>query len=159
MYSLNYPGFSKHNCFFDTFAYRRFIAADLILCGLAVAHVASINGDKVNFKFLKYGSGFFAGELTDVINKYVLSGVVMGLEELFEKHGKIVKGIINHIELPFYEVDEKSKRKLDEFSKKHGIEYNFSMDDALKQTKEKLVTATTNCGDTSVVMGKICDVR
>lgn len=134
-------------------AYRRFVAGDLILCALAALHVASRNGDSVNFKFLKYGSGFFAGDLTKVVNKYVLSGVVLGLEELFEKHGEIAKGVIKHVELPFYDKDHESLKKLEELKNKHGLEYTFTMDDALKQTIEGLVTVTTNCGDSSVVFG------
>ncbi len=68
------------------YAYKRFVAGDVLLAGLALASSAFKNGDKLNFKFLKYGSGFFAGSVKSIIDKHILSGVVLGLEELFDNH-------------------------------------------------------------------------
>lgn len=70
--------------FFDRFAYQKFVAQDFVLCCSAID--AQFHADKecqqkeiqhknhVNFKFLKYGSGYFAGEFQAEIETNILPG-------------------------------------------------------------------------------------
>lgn len=138
------------------YAYQKFVIGDVILAGLAIADMASKHGDKVVFKFLKYGTGFFAGQFSPETIANILPAVVTGLETLFEQHGAKVGGVIRHVEFPFYKMETESKARMDAIREKYSITYSFSMDDALKPTHEGLVVATTNCGDSMAVMGNYC---
>lgn len=65
---------------FDKVAYKRFVAKDVVLAGLALNREAARDHEQpINFKFLKYGSGFFAGDFTHIIETNILSGVLDGL--------------------------------------------------------------------------------
>lgn len=137
------------------YAYQKFVASDVVLAGLAVAEMASRNGERVAFKFLKYGTGFFAGSFSRETNKNILKGVVMGLEILFSTYGSKVLGQIKHLEFPFYQIDEECKAKLETIKEKYDVSFSFSHDDALKPMPDKgLIVATTNCGDSMAVLGK-----
>lgn len=107
--------------------------------------------DKLNFKFLKYGSGFFAQDFRHIVNAHILSGVVDGFERLF--HDYNVSSVIKHLELPFYDEDADSIRRLKVLKKNFGVDFSFSYEDALKATKVGLITATTNCADSMAVIG------
>lgn len=130
------------------------MAGDVILSGLAFAHLSSASRHKLNFKFLKYGSGFFAGPLQKIIDAQILPGVVMGLEEMFRNYGDRVLPVITHVELPFYTEDKESIKSLEKIKEVYGVTYSFTLEDALKITVPGLVTATTNCGDVCAVFGK-----
>lgn len=149
------PG--KGSCFLDSKAYKKFVALDVILSGLAVAELASAQGDKVNFKFLKYGTGYFAGKFREHLDSLILAGVIDGLEALFASGDENTIDHIKHVEFPFYTSDPNSIGRLNELKNKYKVEYRFTRDDALKQTvKGKgLVTASTNCADGYVVCGKL----
>ncbi|CAL8109540.1 unnamed protein product [Orchesella dallaii] len=143
-------------CFLDSIAYRKFVETDVLLCGLALADQAAKNGDKLNFKFLKYGTGYFAGTFVKELNSLILYGVVDGLEALFGRAGNAnVVDTIKSLEFPFYECDAENRKRLDELKNRYQIEYRFSRDDALKQTMKGsgLITATTNCADSNVACG------
>ncbi|ODN02206.1 hypothetical protein Ocin01_04456 [Orchesella cincta] len=143
-------------CYLDGVAYRKFVKTDVLLCGLALADLAAEKGDQLNFKFLKYGTGYFAGKFVKELNSLILFGVVDGLEELFSrKDNKNVLDVIKALEFPFYECDPDNRKRLDELKKRYNVEYRFSRDDALKQTMKGsgLITATTNCADSNVACG------
>jgi hypothetical protein len=138
--------------YFDTVAYKKFVAEDVILCGVALDRRANRWRDKVHFKFLKYGTGHFAGSLGWLLEKHILRGVVDGFEKLFKDHApKSIKSL----EFPFYEKDDESIARLDKLSDEFDIEYSFSQDDALKMTSPKIkrVIATTNCANPHAPIG------
>lgn len=145
----------RRKVYFDVFAYRQFVANDVLLSGLALVDTVEKHspGDRLNFKFLKYGSGFFAGDFGHVVNKHILSGVIDGLERLFRDDR--VASVIKHLEFPFYHEDEDSIKRLKLLKKTFGVDYSFSHDDAVKATRAGLITATTNCADSMAVIGKI----
>ncbi|OXA59400.1 uncharacterized protein LOC110845343 isoform X2 [Folsomia candida] len=135
--------------YFDTVAYKRFVATDVVLAGLALNMIAEKdNGQGINFKFLKYGSGFFAGDFSAIIEKNILNGVLDGLESLF---GRYDVSCIKQVELPFYENTERGR--VSQIQETSGRPIVFSMEDALRHSKPGLVTATTNCGDPHAVLG------
>ncbi|XP_035703085.1 uncharacterized protein LOC110842792 isoform X2 [Folsomia candida] len=151
---ISTQSFGNVSSLFDVYAYQKFVASDVVLAGLAVAEMASRNGERVAFKFLKYGTGFFAGSFSRETNKNILKGVVMGLEILFSTYGSKVLGQIKHLEFPFYQIDEECKAKLETIKEKYDVSFSFSHDDALKPMPDKgLIVATTNCGDSMAVLG------
>jgi len=145
---------SGHNvdAFFDIHAYRRFVAMDVLLSGIAVHELASKNGHLVNFKFLKYGTGYFAGNMKEHLEEHLFPGVLDGLERFFKEFNPTP---IRSLEFPFYRLDPNSKERLDDLKSTFGVNYKISHDDALKNTtkEEGLVTATTNCGDPHAACG------
>lgn len=147
-------GLWRRKVFFDTFAYRQFVANDVILSGTALVDTVEKHGpgDRLNFKFLKYGSGFFAQDFQHIVNEHILSGVIDGLERLFGNDRRIAS-VIKHLEFPFYDSDEDAIRRLELLKTKFGVSYSFSEDDALKATRVGLITATTNCADCMAVIG------
>jgi hypothetical protein len=131
--------------YFDTVAYKKFVANDVLITGLALNEIAN---EELNFKFLKYGTGFFAGRylLRQILNQHINKGIANGLDLLFSsKNQKWIKAV----ELPFYDKDQ----DIINICEKHGIECKFSTDDALKRTHPSFVTATTNCADPHAMAG------
>lgn len=225
---VHYTSYSRYgDVFFDTYAYRKLVAKDVILCGLAletlatqkglsrskspqsskthkqliqtemgteslgsqhippttsrstlnsktnntiqnnasssnsnqtpnvnIAHCSQmtnqIYGDLLNFKFLSYGSGFFADKFSDTIHTNILPAVIDGLETLFKRHRP---KHIRVVEFPFYTLTSSAQTRLERLKKKYGVDYKFSKDDALKETVKGLVTATTNCSDPHAATG------
>ncbi|KAJ6638330.1 hypothetical protein Bhyg_11065 [Pseudolycoriella hygida] len=143
----------RRKVYFDSYAYRKFVANDVLLTGRALVDTVEKHSpdDRLNFKFLKYGSGFFAHDFGHVVNELILSGVVDGLEILFRDDR--VASVIKHLEFPFYEKDDDSMQRLQLLKDKYGVDNSFSQDDALKETKAGLITATTNCADSMAVIG------
>jgi len=147
--------------FFDTVAYKRFVAKDVVLCGIALDGLiagsdTSASADKgtgkkpIVFKFLKYGSGFFAGKFGPIIEEHILEGVIDGLEELFANYD------VRHIgavEFTFYSQDDVQEARLKKLKETHNVEYRFSYEDALKSTWPEYITATTNCADPHAALG------
>lgn len=134
----------KHgNVYFDTFAYRKFVANDVLITGLALNEIAN---EELNFKFLKYGTGVFAGNYGQILDQYIYRGVAEGLAALFSStNQKWIKAV----ELPFYKYD----REIYNICEEYGIECKFSTDDALKRTHRDFITATTNCADPHAMAG------
>lgn len=150
------PG--RGSCFIDTKAYALFVKQDVILYGTALQKIVSFHhrNDKIHFKFLKYGTGFFAGKFAKILNELILSAVLDGLEELFKKAE--ISDIIKQIELPFYKCRPCDTKRLEAFESKYGMEIVLSTNDALQQSfADGLIVSTTNCGDNHAVCGKsIC---
>lgn len=132
------------------------MANDVLLSGMALVDTVEKHspGDQLNFKFLKYGTGFFAQDFGHIVNELILSGVVEGLEKLFRDDR--VAGVIKHVEFPFYDKDDDSVLRLELLKEKFGVGYSFTRDDALKETSPGLITATTNCADSMAVIGNFC---
>jgi hypothetical protein len=69
----------------------------------------------------------------------------------------MVHSTIKHIELPYYDCDpiaeKDSLQKLERLKEIYGVGFAFTMEDAVKSTQPDLITATTNCGDSSVAFG------
>ena len=131
------------DCYFDTFAYEMFVANDLLLVCLALNRM---HIPEVNLKFLKYGTGFFAGPYYDILEKHISRGVYRGMKALFESS---TNRNIRSFEFPFY----KSNPQIMSLCAKYSIDCRFSFDDALKQPHPNLMTATTNCADPHAVTG------
>lgn len=151
------PG--QGSCFLDTKAYASFVKQDVILYGLALQKMVSTHhpSDNIHFKFLKYGTGFFAWKFAKILNELILSAVLDGLEELLEKPGM---AFIKKIELPFYKARPSDAERLENFQSKFPIEVIFSSNDALQHSssKEGLIVATTNCGDNHAACGKLTEL-
>lgn len=58
----------RGNVFFDIKAYTRFVANDVFITGMALNQCAN---EAINFKFLKYGTGYFAGPFRDLLERYI----------------------------------------------------------------------------------------
>ena len=54
--------------FFDQKAYIKFVANDILIAGLALNHCAR---EQLNFKFLKYGTGYFAGGFRSILESLI----------------------------------------------------------------------------------------
>lgn len=146
------PG--RGSCFLDTKAYAAFVKQDVILYGLALQKMVSIHhpNDKIHFKFLKYGTGFFAWRFAKILDELILSAVLDGLEELLGRPGMTM---IEKIELPFYKCRPCDAKRLKDFQLKFATEIIFSSNDALQASfsEKGLIVSTTNCGDNHAVCG------
>ena len=128
--------------YFDTYAYKKFVANDLLMVCLALHKMNLVN---VNMKFLKYGCGFFAGEYSRELDRNIGDGIYMGLEKLF----KSGKNMIKAFEFTFYD----HFHEIDRLCERYGIECKWSKEDSLKSTHPNQITATTNCADPHSVTG------
>ncbi|XP_054152769.1 uncharacterized protein LOC128951548 [Oppia nitens] len=129
---------------FDILAYINFVANDVYLCGMAVDACAH---ELVNFKFVKYGTGFYAPEpYKAIVNRYINAGVSSGLNKLLD-NSAVQK--IASIELPFFDPTQDIIDSLVSHNRPAPV---FGKQDALKQTNGYL-TATTNCADGHCVTG------
>lgn len=54
--------------FFDSKAYVKFVANDVVLAGIALNQCAT---ESLNFKFLKYGTGYFAGPFSHLLGRFI----------------------------------------------------------------------------------------
>lgn len=137
--------------YFDTFAYKKFVAQDVVLTGLALNEAGERDNKDILFKFLHYGAGYFAGKYKAFIVENILEGVLNGLKILFENyHPKRIKAI----ELPYFEQPIAIQKKFIKNCKTNfGIEIVISEADALKKTRQELIVATTNCADPHVATG------
>lgn len=54
--------------FFDSKAYVKFVSNDVVLTGFALHQFAT---EPLNFKFLKYGTGFFAGPFRLLLERFI----------------------------------------------------------------------------------------
>ena len=85
----------RNGIYFDKKAYIKFVAKDVLITGLASDDCVT---ESVNFKFLKYGTGYFAGSYRDILESLIGQGVAQGLAELLPRQQHI-----KSIELPFYD--------------------------------------------------------
>ncbi|MBV9576789.1 MAG: hypothetical protein JO149_09220, partial [Gammaproteobacteria bacterium] len=152
---------------FDTLAFQRFVAQDFILAAHAINAVADPSDKQLNFKFLKYGAGYFASAFPDTINNekceefignQILQGVYLGLEKLIA-NDKLQK--IKRIEFPFYNKESSGYQKIETLINNYNskqepdsqIILEATKDHALKPTAPGMTLCTTNNGDPHVVMG------
>jgi len=134
----------KHeDVYFDTIAYNKFVANDVLITGLPLNEIAN---EELNFKFLKYGTGYFAGSFSEILGKYIYGAVAEGLDKLFSFKNQTR---IKFVELPFYGYN----KSIADVCQKHQIECKFSEDDALKRTHPEYVNAITNCADPHAITG------
>jgi hypothetical protein len=112
----------RKNCYFDSYAYKKFVINDILLTGIALNDCLSEDKVDVNFKFLKYGTGFFAGSLStkQVLEQNISDAVIDGFEQLFEKHDS---QWIKSIEFPFYEFNREQENRLKILCQKFNKEY------------------------------------
>lgn len=153
--------FKGKSVLFDVKAYQAFVIQDFILAATAVNEQAKAHPAKdINFKFLKYGAGFFAdgldGKARKLLSENLTLAVLKGLEQLCNLPVS-ARSQIKRIELPFYA--EKNNKKIDnilaaieKLCQKNHIEFSSAAADALKPTSD-YVTATTNCADPHAVTG------
>lgn len=133
--------------YFDSLAYRRFIAEDLITAARSVQEAANSLHTKVNFKFLKQGTGFFAGDFKENINRHFNQAVYEGLKVFFRDYYDPTK--FGSIEFPFYTED----KRISDLCANHRVKCNFSKEDALSPNPSGFMTATTNCSDPHAATG------
>ncbi len=135
------------NYYFDQDAYKKAVAFDYVNYNLAVNDFAAKNGQNhIVSRFLSYGTGFFADELTKAgvnnIETLMTEGAVMGhraFKEEIAKEGIALK--IERFELPFQV--GRGVNVPDEFKK----ELFMTNADALMPDVQKRMISTTNCGD------------
>ena len=126
--------------------------------------------EKINFRFLKAGLGFFCSGVEPIkgdLELARLKGINSALQsivEIDESNRLKFLGKIKSIELPFSEPDDstsassKDKEIKDELKKIEnklitlGLKFDFSKKDALSK-KEGYITAVTNCGDPHALFG------
>ncbi len=145
--------FNGKQVLFDVMAYQAFIMQDFILAATALNAQAELTDPKeeLNFKFLKYGAGFFAsglgGEAKGKLPQNLAIGVLRALEQLFQSVPDL-RSQIKRIELPFYREasTQSTLNAIEALCKKHNIEFASTTDDALAPTSS-YKTATTNCSD------------
>ena len=119
--------------YFDRKAYKRFVAKDVLTTGLALDQCAN---EFVNFKFLKYGTGYYAGPYQKLLESLIGQGVAEGLAELLPR-----QRCIKAVELPFYSQEP----LIDKVCAQNKVQLKYSKDDALERTFADYATATTNC--------------
>ncbi|MCS5709316.1 hypothetical protein CC99x_010405 [Candidatus Berkiella cookevillensis] len=151
-------GFFKNTAvIFDTKAFHAFVAQDFVLSAQALnRHAKAHNPQRsLNFKFLKYGAGFFAealkGKAREELDVHLTLGVLLGLRQLLLVQSPDTYSQIKRIELPFFNTanNPKIQRILDKIAllcKQKGIEFASDKNDALAPTSTHM-TATTNCSD------------
>ncbi|MBN9287960.1 MAG: hypothetical protein BGO43_00435 [Gammaproteobacteria bacterium 39-13] len=158
------PGsFKDKTVLFDVKAYQAFVIQDFLLAATAVNSYAEFNCPSLdlNFKFLKYGAGFFADGLDGQARKMLSENLALAVLKSIEQLCKLPFSARNHIkriELPFYK--EKTNKKIElillainKLCEKNNIEFASLPTDALAPTSKKYTTATTNCADPHAVMG------
>lgn len=147
---------------FDTKAYQAFVAQDFVLAAMALNTQANktLPRDNLNFKFLKYGAGFFAenlqGEAKRKLSEQLCLGVLKGLRQLLALP-PASRNRIKRLELPFYEEDQNARvaqilNDIRKLCQRNDIEFSCNDADALEQTSP-YTTATTNCSDPHAPMG------
>ena len=144
--------YARVRCFgrdrlFDRKAYQAIVAADIRLYAQTVNEMADTS---INLKFLRYGCGFFAGDVQQVVEANFLEGVRQGLQDFFNSGNH---QNIQSIELPFTPTEAPGyglatqKQKIIELCEAFGKTIRFTMNDALFPHPGGLMTATTNCAD------------
>ena len=131
----------RNGIYFDKKAYIKFVAKDVLITGLALDHCVT---ESVNFKFLKYGTGYFAGSYRDILESLIGQGVAEGLAELLPRQQHI-----KSIELPFYDQNP----IIDKVCAENNVQLKYGRDDALLKTHPNYTTATTNCADPHTSIG------
>jgi len=108
----------RDDCFFDSVAYKKFVTNDVILTIGALNDYVHLNQDQLNFKFLKYGSGYFAGsfKIREQLEKNILDAVIDGLEIAF---GKYKIDSIKSVEFAFYNFSDEQKNRLQSLCEYH----------------------------------------
>ena len=134
------------DAYFDTYAYEKFVEQDFILVCLALQDTLGPAANEINLKFLKYGTGFFAGLYARILEQHISKGIYAAMKQLLESGRNQIKSF----EFPFYQSDQHTKQ-LSKLCKKHSVECRLTKYDALQQTHLK--TATTNCADPHAVAG------
>jgi hypothetical protein len=132
--------------YFDAKAYIQFVKQDFMLYALAVNDFAGERGIKATLKFLKYGTGFFAGNFRVYLSQHIYRGIYAGLQLLLESN-RLTN--IKSLKLPFYEKSDNPvyAGKIERICLDHNITCMLSKKDALFVGKTDELIATTNCAD------------
>ncbi|XP_037048840.1 uncharacterized protein LOC119083264 [Bradysia coprophila] len=130
--------------YFDSTAYVKFVAHDVLLAGIALNQSAT---EPLNFKFLKYGTGFYAGPFRHLLDRFIGQGVAEGLENLLKNLPENHR--IRGIELPYFD----RNAAIDVACSQHNLELRYGKEDALKSTLAECITATTNSADSHSMTG------
>ena len=137
--------------YFDTLAYERFVEQDFILVCLALHRMSDLNPTKLNLKFLKYSTGVFAGHYRDILDRHIIRGVCRGMRRLLDSGLNRIKSF----EFPFYKRD----KELMDICAKGRVKCYFTRNDALKNSRPGLMTATTNCANPHTITGNLMKHR
>jgi hypothetical protein len=111
-----------NDCYFDIFAYKKFVINDVILTGKSLNDYVSVNKHEVNFKFLQYGTGYFAGSdsIRKVLKNNISDAVLDGFEALLSRNQL---DYIKSMEFAFYDFNEEQKSRLLSLCDKYGKTY------------------------------------
>lgn len=135
----------RGSLYFDTLAYERFVEQDFVLVCLALHRMSDLNPSKLNLKFLKYSTGVFAGHYRDLFNRHIIRGICRGMRRLLDSGLNRIKSF----EFPFYKRD----KELIDICAKGRVKCYFTRNDALKNSRPGLMTATTNCANPHTITG------
>lgn len=154
----------EETVYFDTAFYQEVVARDFLTAIFAIGNYVGDSDEKIWFKFLAYGTGYFAdlfkqSGLKAELPFYLLQGVFLGLVWAF-KMG--MPKSIKAIEFPFLlassltsEMKELRDRVIS-LCQANKIECVFSKDDAL-QERSGYTLALTNTSDPHAPMGNEID--
>jgi len=176
---LSYKDNTGKLWYLDGAAYQAFIERDFLFAADALTQQAAASKDQrpINFKFLRYGLGYFAAgnefapgkdnpQLTDQFIEASLNAIKALLEERKNPLSPLKR--IQYIELPFCIDRIEKNEKLRDLSievqrlcKFHGVGFSAEEIDCLKPRdldpsnpqKGCYATAVTNCGDPHVWLG------
>lgn len=131
----------QNGVYFDQKAYKKFVAKDVLITGLALNECAD---RELNLKFLKYGTGYFAGHYKRILESLIGQGVAEGLALLLPRQHRI-----KAVELPFFT----SNPMIDKVCEENKVRLMYGQNDALQRSYPDWTTATTNCSDGNASAG------
>jgi len=163
-YDMNRYHFVKSyefgNCYFDSLAYYAFVKSDVLFVLHALSSFAeSSHLENIVFRFLKYGTGFYAGDFGHLMEGKLIEAIVDGVEDFCKSQsGTHDLKFLRRVELPFYpEVTPGSEleQKIKGIEEKYNLEVIVTQLDCLKTSNldNSELLATTNCGDSHAPFG------
>jgi len=148
------------NCYFDSLAYYAFVKSDVVFVLHALSSFAeSSRFGNIVFRFLKYGTGFYAGDFGHFMESKLAEAVVDGVEEFCESQsGTQGLKFLRRVELPFYpEIIPGSKlqQEVKGIEEKYAVKVIVTQLDCLDTSylDDSELLATTNCGDSHAPFG------
>lgn len=119
--------------------------------------------EKINFKFLKAGMGFFSKGLTDCDPNKLEIARLEGIERALQRIANLPKeeqeialGKIKSLELPYSAVPPETDaiiERIEHLAQKLGLAWQGAANEDVFLPREGYVNATTNCGDPHAMIG------
>ncbi len=134
--------------YFDRYAYKQMVSQDFYLSAMAIQDLAQADQQEIDFRFLSYGTGAFAGPFATILKANILDGVLDGLEKLAAQG--FFPSQIKRLTFPHYDgASWEQKQKIQAFCTRYGLDCEFTSQDALYQNPNKTpyTIAVTSTGD------------